>query len=93
MERTIGVEAARGKLGELAAEVAGGGDPVILSRRGRADAVLVSRVEYLRFKEARSRAAREELEALLPRIREQVERSGLDPVHVLHALEAVRRLG
>lgn len=92
MERTVGIEEARARLGELVGEVAEGGDPVVLTRRGRLAAVLVDRDEYLRFKEAEARGARAELEALLPRIREQVEEAGLDGAVVLRALAAVRRL-
>lgn len=92
MEKSIGIEDARKKLGELADEVAEGGEPVNLSRRGRVRAVMVGAEEYLAFREASSRAAREELQELLPRVREQVEGEGLDAGLVRRAVEAVRRL-
>ena len=92
MERTLGVEKARGRLGELAEEVAGGADPVVLTKRGRAVAVLVDREQYARFKEHSSRVARAELQKLLPQIQSQIEQVGLDRKKIRDAIEAVRRL-
>lgn len=92
MERTMGIEEARGRLGKLADDVAGGGDAVILVKRGRAKAVLVDRGEYLRFKVAASEQARARLAELMETIRENAGRSGLEPGVVQEAIEAVRRL-
>jgi antitoxin YefM len=92
VERTLGIEEARGRLGEIAEEVAASGDSVILARRGRARAILVDREEYARFKEHSSRAARAELQRLLPRVQAQVEEAGLDPRLIGRALDASRRL-
>ncbi len=91
MERTIGIERARARLGELAESVAAG-DAVVLCNRGRARAVLVDVEEYLRFKEASARAAREELATLLPKIHSQLEHVGLDRRLVRDAIDAVRRI-
>lgn len=87
----MGIEQARGRLGELADAVTGA-EPVVLTKRGRACAVLVDCDEYLRFKQASARAAREELAALLPQIHEQFEHAGLDRRLVHQAIDAVRRL-
>ncbi len=92
MERTVGIEEARGRLGELADEVAGGSDPVVLSRRGIARAMLIDRDKYLRFKVHQSREDRAELERLLVRVETQMEHVGLDRSSVREALEIVRRL-
>jgi prevent-host-death family protein len=92
MERSLGVERARGELGRLAASVAAGGDPVVLTSRGRAQAVLVSRDEYAAFKLAQTETARAELAEKLAGIREQVERSDLDVAAVDEAIAAARRL-
>lgn len=92
MERFLGVEEARGQLGQLAEQVSGGGDPVVLARRGQALAVLVSRDEYAQFKEAATKDAREQLEHRLADIRDKVTRAGLDPSIVDEAVTAARRL-
>ena len=48
MERFVGVEDARGSLGQLVDDVAAGGDVVALTKRGKPLVVLVSREEYMR---------------------------------------------
>lgn len=53
-EIQIGIEEARAKLGELALAVAEGGPPVVLARRGRPLAVLVSLRDFARIGTARS---------------------------------------
>ena len=92
MERWIGVEQARARLGSLVAEVAGGADPVVLTRRGQSMAVIVSREEYSRLKEAASRLARDELRSRLTEIRKAVADAGASPELVDEALEAVREM-
>jgi prevent-host-death family protein len=92
MERSVGVERARGKLGRLAASVAAGEEPVVLTRRGRAEAFLVGRDEYAAFKLKRSEAARAELEKKLDEVRKRIEGSGLDATVVDEAVAAARRL-
>jgi prevent-host-death family protein len=92
MERTLGVEEARARLGELAEEVGAGGEAVVLTKRGRALAVLVDREQYARYKEHSSRVARSELQKLLPQIQAQIERVGLDRKMIRDAIDAARRL-
>ena len=92
MERTVGIEEARARLGELAEDVAGGSDPVVLSKRGRSLAVLVDAEQYRRFKEHSSRIARSELQRLLPQIQSEIERAGLDRRLIRDAIEASQRL-
>lgn len=48
----VGIEKARAKLGELAAAVAAGGPPIVVTRRGRPLAVLVSLAEFARIQAA-----------------------------------------
>lgn len=48
----MGVEEARAKLGSIAGAVARGGRPVILTKRGRPLAVLISLDRYERVKRA-----------------------------------------
>lgn len=49
-ERYMGVEEARAKLGLIAAAVARGGGPVIITKRGRPLAVLLSLERYEQMK-------------------------------------------
>lgn len=90
MERTIGVDKARARLGQLAEEVAAEDEAIVLTRRGEALAVLVSRAEYERLTEARRRAAQEELRAHLAQVRQSVAEAGLDVSVVDEAIAAAR---
>ena len=88
---SIGVERARGRLGELVDEVARKGGPIVLTKRGEQRAVLLSQAEFERLKTAASRNAREELRARLAIVREQVTRAKIDPRVVDQAIAAARR--
>ncbi len=88
----VGVEQARGRLGALAEEVASSGEPVVLTKRGEALAVLVSRAEYARLKEAATMLVRSELEARLAEIRRMVRKTGIGPEVVDEAIAMARKL-
>jgi prevent-host-death family protein len=90
MERTIGVDKARAKLGEIADEIAADDEAVVLTRRGQAVAVLVSPSEYDSLVESRRRLAREDLQARLAEVRENVAAAGLDVSIVDEAITAAR---
>ncbi len=90
MERTIGVDKARARLGQLAEEVAAEDEAVVLTRRGQALAVIVSPAEYERLTEARRRVAREELRERLAQVRKSVADAGLDVSVVDEAIAAAR---
>jgi prevent-host-death family protein len=90
MERTIGVDKARAKLGQLAEEIAADDESVVLTRRGEAVAVLVSPAEYDRLVESRRRMAQEELRSRLARVRENVVAAGLDVSIVDEAITAAQ---
>lgn len=92
MERSIGIEEARGRLGELADQVAESGEAVVLCRRGVGRAMLVDREDYLRYKVARNAEARAELELLLGKVEAQVVAAGLDRSLVTEAIDVARRL-
>ncbi|HTV11366.1 MAG TPA: type II toxin-antitoxin system Phd/YefM family antitoxin [Acidimicrobiales bacterium] len=92
MERFVGVEDARGSLGQLVDDVAAGGDVVALTKRGRPLVVLVSREEYMRLKLAETDRARSELREVLGAARRKVAAAGLDPGVVDEAIAAARRL-
>ncbi len=92
MERTLGIEEARARLGEIAEEASGNHEPVVLAKRGKALAVIVDVHEYARFKEHSSRTARAELQKLLPRIQTEIERAGLDRRMIRQAIDATERL-
>jgi prevent-host-death family protein len=90
MERTIGVDKARTKLGQLADEIAADDEAVVLTRRGQAVAVLVSPSEYDSLIESRRRMAKENLQARLVEVRESVTAAGLDTSVVDEAIAAAR---
>ncbi len=90
MQRTIGVDKARTKLGQLAEQVGANDEPVVLTRHGQAVAVLVSPAEYERLIEARRRAARDELHARLVDVRKEVAEAGLDVAVIDEAISAAR---
>lgn len=92
MERVLGVEKARGNLGKLAEEVAAGEDAVILTKRGEALAVLVSREEYARLKTIANRFAQADLQERLTTLRQRVRSAGLDSDVVDEAIQAARQL-
>jgi PHD/YefM family antitoxin component YafN of YafNO toxin-antitoxin module len=92
MERSVGIEEARGRLGELADQVAESGEAVVLCRRGMARAMLIDREHYLRYKVAMNAEARAELERLLGKIESQIAAAGLDRSLVTEAIEAARKL-
>lgn len=89
-ERILGVEEARGSLGRLVDEVARTGEAISLTKRGRALAVLVSRSEYEELRAAAVARARELLADRLVRVRDDVERAGLDASAVEEAIAAAR---
>jgi prevent-host-death family protein len=90
MDRTIGVDKARARLGQLADEVVAEDEAVVLTRRGQAVAVLISPAEYDELLELRRRLAREELQARLAEVRASVASAGLDVSVVDEAIEAAR---
>jgi len=90
MERTIGIDKARAKLGQLAEEVAAADVPVMLTRRGQALAVLISAAEYERLLSERRRRARQELTDRLAVVRASVADAGLDVSVVDQAIAAAR---
>ncbi|MHB8288941.1 MAG: type II toxin-antitoxin system prevent-host-death family antitoxin [Acidimicrobiales bacterium] len=90
MERMIGVDKARARLGQLAEEVAAEDEAVVLTRRGEVLAVIVSPAEYERLTEARRRVAREELRERLAQVRKSVADAGLDVSVIDEAIAAAR---
>jgi antitoxin YefM len=90
MERTIGVDKARARLGQLADEIVAEDEAVVLTRRGQAVAVLISPAEYDALLELRRSLAREELQARLAEVRASVASAGLDVSIVDEAIEAAR---
>lgn len=93
VERFIGVEEARVKLGQLVEEIAESGEHVALTKRGRALAVLVSRDEYAQLKQLATEQARQKLAAQLLAARRQVQAAGLDPKAIDEAIRAARQAG
>lgn len=91
-ERFIGVEQARGQLGRLVDDVAGGAEAILLTKRGRPVAVLVNRDEWEALRQLVRADARDELRTRLTQIREHVAELGLDPATVDEAIEAARKV-
>ena len=91
MERIVGIESARGKLGQLADEVSTGAEPVIFTKHGEAIAVLLGHGEYARLKDALAQKARSELKDLIKTVRDSVERAQLPMEVVDEAIKATRR--
>ena len=89
-ERMIGVEEARGKLGQLVSEVASGGGPVQVMKWGQAMCVLVSKDEYVKLKTTATQYARAELARRLEEVRTRVLEAGLDPSVIDEAMEVAR---
>jgi prevent-host-death family protein len=91
-ERFIGVEAARGQLGRLVDDVAGGSEAISLTKRGRPIAMLVSREEWEALQGMVRTEAREELRRRLAEVRRRVSDANLDPTTVDEAIEAARKV-
>ena len=86
MQKTIGVDKARARLGQLAEEVSAEDEAIVLTRRGEALAVLVSPNEYDRLVQA----AQQELRARLAEVRRTVAEAGLNVSVVDEAIVAAR---
>ncbi len=93
MERSVGVEEARNRLGRLAEEVNDSSDVVVLTRRGEPLAVLMGTQEYQRSLEVQRQAARAELQSRVEALRRAVSEAGIDVALVDEAVRAARRAG
>lgn len=91
MEKFIGVEEARAKLGQLVDDVATGGDHIALTKRGRPVAMIVGREEYSELRMLATEQARRRLAEHLETTRRLVEKAGLDPSVVEEAIRETRR--
>ena len=90
MERTIGVDKARGRLGQLAERASS--EPVILTRRGERLAVLIGPEDYEQLVAERRERARAQLIERLGEVRASVAESGLEVSVVDEAIAAARAL-
>ena len=86
----IGVDKARGRLGQLAEQASS--EPVILTRRGQRLAVLIGPDDYEQLLAERRDRARERLAERLLAVRQSVTDSGLDAAVVDEAIAAARAL-
>jgi prevent-host-death family protein len=91
MEKTIPVEEARRKLGQLIVEVASSKEPVIIARRNSEKAVLMNYNEYERLQAQEARAAEERFESALQRIHAAVREARVKPQAVKSAIRKARR--
>ncbi len=88
--RYIPVEEARKKLGKLVSE-ASSGEPVVIGRRGTAQAILLSGREYERLRRVEEEVARVRFREALETIGAAVRAQRLSPTVVEEAVRAARR--
>lgn len=87
----IPVEEARRHLGELIQSAVHDGKPIVISRRGKGAAVLLSYQEYERLRRLDEAAAAQRLLEALQAISRANEAAGLDPSVIEEALREIRR--
>lgn len=91
MLKLLSVEEARRELGRLLDEVNRTGEPVLLTRRGTREAVLLSKDEFERLKAIEQAYAKLSFERALEAISEAVKAAKLSPDVVDEAVRAARR--
>ncbi len=92
MEKIIGVDEARAKLGTLVKEVSNYGKSVVITRRSKDQAVLIGRDEYIKLREIEAENARIKLRDAIKKIRDFIKEEGLSAEEVEEAIKAVRSL-
>jgi len=92
MEKIIGVDEARAKLGTLVKEVSNYGRSVVITRRSKDQAVLIGRDEYIKLREIEAENARIKLGDVIKKIRDFIKEEGLSAEEVEEAIKAVRSL-
>ncbi|MBX6376962.1 MAG: type II toxin-antitoxin system Phd/YefM family antitoxin [Clostridia bacterium] len=91
MMKLMSIEEARRELGRLLDEVGRTGEPIILTRRGTREAVLISADEFERLKGIEEAYARLSFRRALETISEAVDAAGLPPEVVDEAVRAARQ--
>ncbi len=91
MERVIGLEQARRMLGRLIREVVENREAVVIARKAREKAILLSWEEYARLRSAEAAQAERRFQEALARIHSDVAAEGLPRSVVEEALREVRR--
>ncbi|GAB6876172.1 type II toxin-antitoxin system Phd/YefM family antitoxin [Thermaerobacter litoralis] len=90
MLKLMTVEEARRELGRLLEEVRRTGQPVVITRRGTGEAVLLSAEEFQRLKSIEENYARLAFERALDAIGKAVEAAQLSPDVINDAIRAAR---
>jgi len=90
MEKIIGVDEARAKLGTLVKEVSNYGKSVVITRRSKNQAVLIGRDEYIKLKEIEAQNARIKLRSVIKKIEDLIKEEGLSAEEVEEAIKIVR---
>jgi len=90
MEKIIGVDEARAKLGTLVKEVSNYGKSVVITRRSKNQAVLIGRDEYIKLKEIEAQNARIKLRSVIKKIKDLIKEEGLSAEEVEEAIKIVR---
>ena len=91
MFRMVSIEQARKELGRLMEEVRTSAEPLLFTRRGSAEAVLLSREEYERLRNIEESYARASFRDALDRITVSTQRESVPQAAVDEAIRAVRK--
>lgn len=88
--KMVPVEEARKELGRLIHEVQESGQPLVLTRRGAGEAILLSFREYERLKQIEEAHAQLAFRQALEQLSRSVEQAALSPEVVEEAIRAAR---
>lgn len=91
LERVMGVDEVRPKLGAILEEVSKCGGAVVITSRSRPRGVLVSYQQYLSLRNMAERAKRALVREMLEAVRGRAEEAGLSEEDVAQEIRAVRR--
>lgn len=90
MERIVGVDAVRPKLGKIL-EQAEAGDVFVVTSRSKPRGVIVGYEKYQELRKLADMGKRLQVKALLDKVRERGEEAGLSEDDVLAEIEAMYR--
>lgn len=91
LERVMGVDEVRPRLGAILEEVDERGEAVVITSRSKPRGVLVPYRQYLSMREAAERAKRALVREMLEAVRGRAEKAGLSEEDVAQEVRAVRR--
>jgi len=92
MERVVGVDQLRPRLGEYV-DRAEGGEVWVIASRSKPKGVLIGYSRYEELKQLAEKAKQLELKIILDEMRQRGEKAGLTEEDVLKEIEEVRKCG